>query len=191
MAKQVESIWYEFSETLRRFILKRVRDEQAADDILQEVFIKVHRHLGTLSDETRLESWLYQVTRNAIADYFRRQPATIDLEEEMALADEGQDDGLQDALALSLKSMMDSLPEEYRTALVLDSLEGVSQAEIGARLGISLSGAKSRVQRARAKLRDMLFDCCHFEFDRRGTVIDYYPREQCCVRCECMTSASC
>lgn len=189
MQKQVETIWYEFSENLRRFILKRVRDEQAADDILQEVFIKVHRYLGTLADETRLESWLYQITRNAIADYYRRQPAVLELKEDLILADEDEDDGLQNELALSLGRMMDNLPQEYRTALVLDSLEGVSQAEIGARLGISVSGAKSRVQRARSKLRDMLFDCCHFEFDRRGTVIDYYPRAQCCTQCDCLGGA--
>lgn len=189
MEKQVETIWYEFSGNLRRFVLKRVRDEQATDDILQEVFIKVHRHLGTLSDETRLESWLYQITRNAITDHYRRQPATLDLEEDLVLADEAGDDGLQEELALSLGRMMDNLPEEYRTALVLDSLEGVSQAEIGVRMGISVSGAKSRVQRARSKLRDMLFDCCHFEFDRRGTVIDYYPRAQCCSQCECLNGA--
>lgn len=191
MAKQVETIWHEFSANLRGYILRRARDEQAADDILQEVFIKVHRHLGTLADETRLESWLYQITRNAIADYYRRQPATVALDEELAFADEDGDDGLQVALASSLGRMMDALPEEYRTALVLDSLEGVSQAEIGARMGISLSGAKSRVQRARAKLRDMLFECCHFEFDRLGTVIDYHPRAQCCTQCGCLTEASC
>ena len=68
MEKQVEAIWYEFSAVLRRFILKRVGDEQAADDILQEVFVKVHRHLESLNDETRLESWLYQIARNAIAE---------------------------------------------------------------------------------------------------------------------------
>ncbi|MCC7161505.1 MAG: RNA polymerase sigma factor SigZ [Anaerolineae bacterium] len=190
MEKQLESIWHEFSGNLRRFILKRVRDEQAADDILQEVFIKVHQHLGTLADETRLESWLYQITRNAIADHYRRQPAALDLDEDLVLAEDDEDDGLQVALAASLGRMIEGLPDEYRTALVMDS-EGVPQAEIGARMGLSLSGAKSRVQRARAKLRDMLFDCCHFEFDRRGAVIDYHPREQCCNQCACLAGASC
>ena len=62
MGKRVETIWYEFSVPLKGFILKRVEDEAAADDLLQDVFVKVHRHLDSLNNEMRLESWLYQIT---------------------------------------------------------------------------------------------------------------------------------
>lgn len=192
MEKQVEAIWYEFSAVLKRFILKRVGDEQAADDILQEVFVKVHRYLDTLQDDTRLESWLYQITRNAIADHFRRSPALTPLKDDTPLEAQEDEDEVQLALTVSVRGMMDCLPEQDRTALILDSLAGVPQAEIGARMGLSVSGAKSRVQRARAKLRGLLFDCCHFEFDRRGQVIDYHPRTDCCPHCGCATDpASC
>lgn len=192
MQKQVEAIWYEFSAVLKRFILKRVGDEQVADDILQEVFIKVHRHLDTLQDDARLESWLYQITRNAIADHYRRRPELAPLDDDMPIEVQEDEDELQRALAVSVRGMMDTLPEQDRMALVLDSLAGVPQAEIGARMGLSVSGAKSRVQRARAKLRGLLFECCHFEFDRRGQVIDYHPRANCCEPCDCATEpASC
>lgn len=193
MEKQVEAIWYEFSAVLRRFILKRVGDEQATDDILQEVFVKVHRHLESLQDETRLESWLYQIARNAIVDHYRRVPALASLEEDVPFeSDDEDDEEFQMALAASVRGMMDCLPEEDRTALILDSLAGIPQAEIGARMGLSVSGAKSRVQRARLKLRTLMFDCCHFEFDRLGKVIDYHPRVQCCPRCDCAAEpASC
>src|SRR6476469_3748842 len=120
MEKQVEAIWYEFSAVLRRFILKRVGDEQAADDILQEVFVKVHRHLESLQDGTRLESWLYQIARNAIVDYYRRVPALAELGEDTPFATEDdEDDEFQLALAASVRGMMDCLPEEDRTALIL------------------------------------------------------------------------
>lgn len=193
MEKQVEAIWYEFSAVLRRFILKRVGDEQAADDILQEVFVKVHRHLESLHDETRLESWLYQIARNAIVDHYRRVPALAALDEDVPFVSQDEDDEeFQMALAASVRGMMDCLPEEDRTALILDSLAGIPQAEIGARMGLSVSGAKSRVQRARLKLRALMFDCCHFEFDRLGKVIDYHPRVQCCPQCGCdVDPASC
>ncbi|HZQ10555.1 MAG TPA: RNA polymerase sigma factor SigZ [Anaerolineae bacterium] len=184
MLQASEAIWYQFSTNLKRFIQKRVGNNQVADDILQDVFIKIHLHLDSLEDETRLQSWIYQITRNTIADYYRREsnpPAP--LEEFLPAADDA-DDAFRAGLAQSVQRMIESLPDEYRTALLLDT-QGVPQAEIGARLGISLPGAKSRVQRARAKLRQMLFDCCHFEFDRVGKVIDYHPRSDCCSQCGC------
>lgn len=183
MDNQVETIWTELAANLRRFILKRVGDEQTADDILQNVFIKIHTHLDSLEDESKLQSWVYQIARNAIADHYRRAPLTQALDADMPQS-EDMDDEARAALALSVREMVDCLPAEYRDALILDAFEGLDQAEIGARLGISVSGAKSRVQRARAKLRDLMFDCCHFEFDRRGNVMDYYPRAQCCPTCD-------
>jgi hypothetical protein len=83
-------------------------------------------------------------------------------------------------LALSLHELIDQLPEPYRQALILTEYQGLSQKQLAERIGISLSGAKSRVQRAREKLRDMLLRCCHFEFDRRGHIVDYYQRCCCC-----------
>jgi RNA polymerase sigma-70 factor (ECF subfamily) len=74
--------------------------------------------------------------------------------------------------------MVQSLPETYRQAIVLSEFEGLTQKELAARLDLSLSGAKSRVQRGRAQLKKMLLDCCRFEFDRRGTVIECEPRRK-------------
>lgn len=187
--RRVEAVWESLGAKLKRFILKRVGDEQLAEDILQEVFLKIHTNLGSLQDERKLQSWVYQITRNAIADHYRRPQQAQPLEDEL-FQNSADAVELESALAESLREMVDDLPEEYRKALVLDAFEGLSQAEIAERLGISLSGAKSRVQRARAKLRKMLFDCCHFEFDRRGSVIDYYPRPDCCSQCACTPSTT-
>jgi RNA polymerase sigma-70 factor (ECF subfamily) len=87
---------------------------------------------------------------------------------------------VQAELAPSVAAMVNALPEPYREALYLTEYQGLSQRELAARLGISLSGAKSRVQRAREKLKQLLLDCCHFEFDRLGRIIDYQPRCTCC-----------
>jgi len=70
-----------------------------------------------------------------------------------------------------------SLPEPYRKALVLTELEGLTQQELADKVGISLSGAKSWVQRGRQQLKEMLTECCAFEFDRRGGVIDCTPHK--------------
>lgn len=163
----LETIWRDLSVHLRRFIRQRVPDEAAADDILQDVFVRVHTHIDTLRDDTRLESWLYQITRNAIADYYRARRVLL------PMAEIAKDEPKWEAepareLASSLRSMIAQLPPAYREAIILSDLEGMSQVTLAKRLGLSVSGAKSRVQRARAKLKQMLLGCCHFEFDRRG-----------------------
>ena len=73
-------------------------------------------------------------------------------------------------------AMLPSIPEKYRAAVELAEVEGLTQQQVGQRLGLSLSGAKSRVQRGRKILRNMLLGCCHLEFDRRGNVVDYERR---------------
>ena len=85
-------------------------------------------------------------------------------------------------LALSLREMVETLPESYREALTLTEYEGLSQKELADRLGLSVSGAKSCVQRARQKIKDKLLTCFYLEFDRRGMIIDYYEHCCCCIR---------
>ena len=186
MAITTEKVWEEFHPGLKQFILKRVSDEQNAEDILQDVFLKIHTRIDTLRDEEKLQSWIYQIARNVIADYYREHKATVALSEALLLPEETvvDDDVVKDLLP-SVRTMVDSLPAEYRQALLLTEYEGLTQRELAERLGLSFSGAKSRVQRAREKLKAMLLDCCHFEFDRLGKVIDYQPKCACCTNQEC------
>lgn len=79
--------------------------------------------------------------------------------------------------------MMEELPEKYREALHLTEIQGLTQKELAERLNISLSGAKSRVQRAREKLKGVLLECCHVEVDRRGKVMDWESKEPDCRYC--------
>jgi RNA polymerase sigma-70 factor (ECF subfamily) len=181
-----EVIWERFSGKLKRFILARVRDSQIAEDILQDVFVKIHSRIGTLEDGSKLESWVYQIARNAVADHYRTRELTIELSEALPAEDEVEaDDDAAQRLGPALKAIVESLPDDYREAIVVTEYEGLSQKELSEKLGISFSGAKSRVQRARDKLRQMLLDCCHFEFDRLGGLIDYEPNPGCCERCAC------
>jgi RNA polymerase sigma-70 factor, ECF subfamily len=182
MTTPVETVWSHLGDTLKRFIVRRVSDEQIAEDILQDVFLKFHNGIADLNDERRIQAWVYQIARNAIVDHYRGFHGSTELPDDLA-APEADDAEVVRQLARSLRGMVEQLPEEYRLALELTAFEGLTQKEVAERLGLSLSGAKSRVQRARAKLRVMLLDCCHFEFDRLGRVIDYYPRGVCCARC--------
>lgn len=178
-----ESLYRTFQERLRRFILKRVRDSAAAEDILQDVFLKIHTKADSLQDETKLESWIFQITRNTIIDHYRSKGKTDPLDNSIDLAEEDLHDEAHKRLATTVRSFIDQLPPLYREALVLVEYEGLTQNEVAVKLGISLSGAKSRVQRARAMLRDLFMQCCHFEFDQYGTVLDYHSRScSCCAQ---------
>lgn len=176
-------IYEAFSRQLRLFILKRVDDPHDAEDLLQEVFIKIHTHLDEVQDRSRLLPWIYQVARNTITDYHRARRPLVDLPEDVSGELEPLEAEPSARLAAGLGEMIASLPETYRQALELAEIQEMKQAQVAERLGISLSGAKSRVQRGRAMLRQALFDCCHFEFDRRGSLVDFQPRPDCCENC--------
>lgn len=182
MPAAVEQIWSVFHERLRGFVLARVRDEHAADDILQDVFLKLHRGVGSLRDEERVAPWLFQVARNAVTDHFRgAHDHRFEGEDALrTIEDERSDVPVEQRLADGLFEMVDQLPARYREAIRLTEIEGLTQAEMAERLGLSLSGAKSRVQRGREKLKDLLLDCCHVEFDHRGAISGYQRR--CCPR---------
>jgi RNA polymerase sigma-70 factor (ECF subfamily) len=167
-------------DELHRFVLKRVRDEAAAEDIVQEVLVRAYTRQETLTEPSKLRPWLYQITRNAIIDYYRSQKPSEAVPDDLIHEDTGEEDNrAQRELARCLVPLLDELPDPYRQALRLAEFEGATQREIASRLGLSLSGAKSRVQRARKMLRGVLLKCCRVELDRRGGVVDYETREGC------------
>jgi RNA polymerase sigma-70 factor (ECF subfamily) len=172
-----------FHTPLQQFIRRRVSDEVTAEDVLQDVFLKIHQHVETLKDVKKLESWIYQIARNAIIDAYRESRPTITLEgqEVLDMPEELPDDDIVSELLPCVRAMVNSLPAVDRQALVLTEYQGLTQKELSARLGLSFSGAKSRVQRAREKLKQMLLECCHFELDRRGHIINYQSRCQSCA----------
>ncbi|MBK9373950.1 MAG: RNA polymerase sigma factor SigZ [Holophagales bacterium] len=180
-----EAVWSEFSGRLRAFIASRVRDPADADDLLQEVFLRVHRSGGTLDRTDRLPAWLYQVTRNALTDHYRSRDVRVrhaggsldEAAEPVVPEDEARDER---ELAACLSPMLDQLPAAHREAVALTTFEGLSQVEAAKRLGISISGMKSRTQRGRARIRDLLLRCCEIEVDRRGGVAAFRSRKGTC-----------
>ncbi len=185
-----QEIWREVHQGLRAFIAKRVADEASVEDLSQEVFVRMQRGLDGLKKESRLVAWIYQIARHAIIDYYRarnRQPErpvglASDLEtfHPASLPVESSESSgqLRTELAGCLRPMIQRLSDDYRQAVTLVDLEGMAQHEAAARLGLSVSGIKSRVQRGRRQLRDMLEACCVIALDRRRGVADYDLRDQ-------------
>jgi RNA polymerase sigma-70 factor, ECF subfamily len=184
---ELQQDWNAVRERLHGFILRRINDRQDAEDVLHDVLIKMHGNLDSLKNHDRAEAWAYQITRNGIADYYRRRQAqsiTTDSLDDFDLLPTSVDSpSLEREIATCLRPMIDQLPEHYREAVVLADLEGVTQREVADRLGISVSGAKSRVQRGRDRLREILHECCVFEHDRLGSIIDAHPRCSDCDPC--------
>lgn len=175
---------------IRAFVLSRVKDAALADDITQETLVRLHRKFDTLRAGEKLEAWVFQIARNAVADHFRAARPTEAFDEQAhapapdPAAHEplaAEEEVLRRELAAYVRSVVERLPEKYRDALRLTEFDGVTQVELARRLGLSMSAAKSRVQRARAMVREEMERCCRWETDRYGTVVDVQPkRADCC-----------
>jgi len=187
MAHNTESIWQAYSSQLKTYIQKRIPDPSFADDILQDVFIKIHEKIGQLKDGEKISNWIYQIAKNSIVDYYRKRKIKFsDIQE---LSDKEMNavgatdvviyENPEERIASGLRDMINALPEKYAKALDMVEIGGLSQVQLAKELKISVSGAKSRVQRGRQLLKDSLLECCHYEFDKYGTIISYHSRSCC------------
>jgi RNA polymerase sigma-70 factor (ECF subfamily) len=179
MDDKTEKIWEEFYTKLKRFVLKQVLHEDVAEDILQDVFIKIHSHIDTLKDENKLQSWIFQITRNTIADYYRSRKPEEGLSNTIKVTEYSPNEDAKE-INQCVETLLDYLPENYRKALYLTEYQGLTQKELAKKFGITLSAAKSRIQRARKKLKNMLLECCHDQLGKKGVTIAYQCECECC-----------
>ncbi|HET9625075.1 MAG TPA: sigma-70 family RNA polymerase sigma factor [Kofleriaceae bacterium] len=178
--------WTAVAAQLRPFLARRV-DAADVDDVLHDVWLRVERGLPALRDEERFTAWLFQIARNAVADHQRtraRHPTTELDEPPEPVPVPGDDDReAARALACCVAVFVARLPSPYREAVSLIELEGLMVREAADMLGVSLAAMKSRVQRGRAQLRQLLEACCEIALDARGKVIDFTPRTRTCPAC--------
>ncbi|EKO3850553.1 RNA polymerase sigma factor SigZ [Vibrio harveyi] len=170
--------WLTHKEQLKNYIVKQTSDPDLADDILQEVYIKASQKIDQLEARSKIKSWLYRITHNAIMDHYRTQQSYEELidnqiEEEMPIELEN----LQ-TMGHCLRPMFECLPEKYRQAMILSELDGLPQQMVADQLGLSLSATKSRIQRGRVKLKALLVEYCNVEAGRGG-IVDFSPEPQC------------
>jgi RNA polymerase sigma-70 factor (ECF subfamily) len=167
-------VWQQFRDELAAFIRRRVRQEADAEDVLQKTFLSLHRHLRESPPPEHLRGWLHQVARNAITDSLRARRATDQSLDALPVEppDDAEEGGITDRLTRCLTNLVQTLPADYRDAVTWTDLEGRTQSDAAARANLSVSGMKSRVQRARGQLHDALLDCCSLELDHRNQPID-------------------
>ena len=181
-----EAIWREFHEGLLGFIKRRVGSRDTAEDILQDVMLRIHRHAAGVERAEAVAAWVHQITKNAIADHYRSArirrevAAGIHTDHDAPGESEPEAPDVRAEIAACMAPLLRRLPPIYREALTLTEVEGMTQAEAAARVGLSPSGMKSRVQRARRRLERVLINCCDVELDRRRRVMGYRPRRDPC-----------
>ena len=169
--KEIMTVWNELNSQLFNFVLSKIKDTETSKDIVQDVFVKVFSKIETLKDQEKVVSWIYQITRNEIVTYFRKNKTQLPYDE--IQGQQSEEKNLTSEFSQCIEPMIDLLPEIYKEALLLSEIKNISQKELATQLGISYSAAKSRVQRGRVMLKDLLLQCCEISTDAYGNITDY------------------
>lgn len=166
-----EQIAEELSGPLLRYLGRYVGERVLAEDLLQETLIRIARGLPSFTGRASLKTWAFSIATRVVADHFR-QPANrvhiVDVDESAELSDADRSVDHQliiDEMSACVRQVIDSLPEDYRAALVLHDLEGLTAVQTAEICGCSLPTAKIRIHRARLRLKDALQQECEFYRD--------------------------
>jgi RNA polymerase sigma-70 factor (ECF subfamily) len=183
-----ERLWRLHHDEIRSYLRRLVGDTDVAEDLLQLVFLKAHVGLRSRAPIERPRAWLYQVARNSVIDHFRTRRASEPLPDDLSETRAAEAEDAEEAgtgLDRCVRPMIEQLPVGYRDAVLLADIQGLPLAEVAARLRLSLSGAKSRVQRGRAMLERCFHECCELELDGRGRPVRWSARVECGSTVEC------
>lgn len=190
----VAAAWHELGDRLRVYVARRVNSGDA-DDVVQSVMVKLLERRGEI-DADSVRAWLFTVTRNAVAEYYRQHRPSIDLDTFGDLPETEEIDPADRAignLSDCLDPMLRMLSQSDADLLRRIDLQGEAQTDLAASLGIPLSTLKSRVQRARTKLRSAFDACCAIDLSRNGAPIAFERRDACDPACatDAKTSSRC
>jgi RNA polymerase sigma-70 factor, ECF subfamily len=178
----VTEIWETFNKELKAFVLNKIKNLADTEDLLQDVFIKIMQNLEKVSHSENIRQYLYGIVRNAVYDYFKaKRYDSPNVEAEAEMSQEENNDLNERIIDCCLQSFIEKLPERYKEAVVLTEFDHVPQKELAERLNISYSGAKSRVQRGREKLKELILGCCAMESDVYGNLMEQSkpPQKSC------------
>jgi len=175
----IEIIWEKFHDKLLSFIKKRVNESSDAEDILHNIFLKIYLKIDSLKEQKKIKSWIYQIARNVIIDHYRTRSILAELPDWLTEKESEDSIETKEELYECLKAMISFLPEKYSRAIQFSDIDGKPQKELSRIESISLSGAKSRIQRGRILLKNMLFDCCQFELDDSNQIVKCKSDKKC------------
>lgn len=177
----IDKVWLDYRSAIRGFLAARVSDAADVDDLLQEIMIKTHNNLHTVNSHSNIQSWLYTITKNVIADFYRAKAKvnTVSDDKLQDIAEEHEDDSYR-ALSGCVERFIRALPPESSELLMAIDIQGQPQKEYAEQRGVAYSTLKSRVQKARTQLRKLFDNCCYFSLDKQGNIIDFTKKPDCC-----------
>lgn len=167
--------WQAHQAEIRRCLLHRTGHAVDADDLLQELFLKALLQGKNFCRLDNPRAWLFHVARNLLIDRLRLSKAQVPLPEDLAAEAESELHPV-DSLSQCFPRVLSELAPADREAILLCDLQCMTQQDYARRLGISLSAAKSRVQRARKRMQAQMVNACQVSFDESGEVCCFVPR---------------
>ena len=167
--------WQQYKTEIRAFLLQRAGNAGEADDLLQEIFLKALLQGDDFCQLHNPRAWLFHVARNLLVDRLRVTKAQVPLPEDLC-AEPAPSFAAIDLLSQCLPRVLSELSAEDREAITRCDIQGETQKDYAQRLGLSLPAAKSRVQRARRRLRAQLAKACQVTFDESGRICCFVPR---------------
>ncbi len=183
---EIAGIYTEFHQLLLSYIRSKIRSKEDAEDILQNVFIKISGNLNKLTEQEKIRSWIFTITRNSIIDYYRSKASKKDTPLDEKLEDRlTEEDSIDSTKGLDacLSGMISSLPEEYKDIIIDSELKGIKQKDLAEKYNMAYSSMRSRVQRGRERLKQMLVNCCEIEADKHGNILSSHSKNNCNDSC--------
>lgn len=186
MKRNTKTIWEEFSNQLQKYILKRVNNFDDAEDILQDVFVKIHLKKNSVVESEKLIGWIYAITRNSIIDYYKQKSNGAkdeQLNENKFIRTEKNKNLSYLELKKCINPFLSNLSQEEKQLIISVDIKLQPQTELAKELEIPYPTLKSKLQRVRKKMKKMFFECCTFEVDSKGQVIDFTSLQKGCKNC--------
>lgn len=175
----INEIVQEFYTYLHSYILGKVKDKTLAEDIIQDVMLKLVESHKKEKEITNIKAWLFQVSRNTIYDYYKKNALVFNLDKEWNIEQEADSEFSKILVSDYVIPMINLLPKNYATPLLLSDIEKIPQKDIATKLNLELSATKMRIQRGRIKLRDLFVECCDLEYDQKGNFMGCTIKPSC------------
>lgn len=173
---QISGFWDSYKDALRNYILKLVKDADTANELSHEVLMKVYGSCCSGRTIKNIRSWLFQIAYNTCMDHFNKSGRTSELKGDVV---EDEENPVYREASEFVKPLLKLLPKKYAEPLELADIEGLKQQEVAEQLGLSLTAAKTRVQRGRKLLKEEIMNCFHVEVDQNGQLTAFDLKGSC------------
>ncbi|MDH5415089.1 MAG: sigma-70 family RNA polymerase sigma factor [Flavobacteriaceae bacterium] len=174
--KEVSALWIEYKKGLKYYILKRIKNEDLANELSHEVLMKIYKSCCSGNEIKNIRSWVYQIAQNTVIDHLKKEDKFTDEVTEISEVDENN---TYEDFEEFVEPLIKLLPEKYAAPLLLSDIEGINQKEVSKKMNLSLTATKSRIQRARILLKEKIIECSNLEINAQGNPISIEIKADC------------